>query len=231
MTEFQKRLDNLYLDYYYAHGLGERPYQHTEPWLTFFGAVADRIVTEIGPGTVLDVGCAMGMLVGALRKRGVRAFGFDISEYALQQSQCKEFVWKGSASDPEAYRDDFDLVVCIEVLEHLLPPEAQNAIGLMAQHSTRVLFSSNPGDYREPTHINTREAGYWMREFARYGMFRAFDFDAGFVSHWAVLLQKEDKSAQAVVYQYEQALYQLQRQNHEQRAAMLRLQEELNAST
>jgi len=226
----KRRLDNLYLQYYYDHGLGERPYKYAEPWLSFFDAIADRIVTMIGPHTVLDVGCAMGILVTALRKRGVEAFGFDISEHALQNtsSQYKDFVWRGDASDPEAYHDSFDLIVCIEVVEHLLPPDAQNAIGLMSQHSDLVLFSSNPADFSESTHINSNPTAYWVREFARYGMFRARDFDAAFVSHWAVLLQKEAVQMGQLVYRYEDRLSALQRQNHEQRAAMLRLQEQLN---
>ncbi len=233
MTNLRGRLDNLYLNHYYQHGLGERPYQYEEPWLSFFDAIADRIVTDVGPETVLDVGCAMGMLVAALRKRGVRAFGFDVSNHAIQcvPDEYQDFVWGGDASNPETYAhelDRFSLVVCIEVVEHLLPAAAKNAIGLMSQRADYVLFSSNPQDYTEPTHVNSRPTAYWMREFARYGMFRTPNYDASYVSHWAVLLQKGERMPGAMVYEYEELLARLTRQNHEQRAAMLRLQEQLN---
>ena len=68
--------------YYYAHGCGT-PYRRDAEWLRFFGSVADRIVADIGPASALDVGCAMGFLVEALRRRGVDAFGIDVSEYAI----------------------------------------------------------------------------------------------------------------------------------------------------
>ena len=39
------------------------PYVKSEHWEKFFGAIADKIKTEINPKTVLDVGCAKGFLV------------------------------------------------------------------------------------------------------------------------------------------------------------------------
>ena len=43
--------------HYYAHNCG-RPYQRDEAWQQFFGNIADRIVSDIEPATVLDAGCA-----------------------------------------------------------------------------------------------------------------------------------------------------------------------------
>ncbi len=63
-------MTELYDAYYYATGCGQ-PYERNESWLRFFGGIADRIVSEIGPATVLDAGCALGFLVETLRERGV----------------------------------------------------------------------------------------------------------------------------------------------------------------
>jgi hypothetical protein len=41
--------------HYYAHNCG-RPYQRDEAWQQFFGNIADRIVSDIEPATVLDAG-------------------------------------------------------------------------------------------------------------------------------------------------------------------------------
>ncbi len=51
---------------YFAHYSGG-PYRRDEHWLGFFGGIADRIVTDIDPSTVLDAGCAMGFLVESRR--------------------------------------------------------------------------------------------------------------------------------------------------------------------
>jgi hypothetical protein len=76
--------DQLYTASYYASNLGI-PYERNEHWLRFFGTVGDRIVSSLAPSTALDVGCAFGFLVEALRDRGVDATGTDISEYAISQ--------------------------------------------------------------------------------------------------------------------------------------------------
>ncbi len=70
---------------YFEHGLG-RPYRRGDgDWEAFFGRVADFIVTEFAPRTVLDAGCAIGFLVEALRDRAMDARGFVISDYAISQ--------------------------------------------------------------------------------------------------------------------------------------------------
>src|SRR5262245_18784647 len=106
----------LYDAFYFAHDCG-RPYQRDEVWLDYFAAIADRVLSDIRPCTVLDAGCAMGFLVEALRDRGVDAVGVDISEYAIQQVRpdIRSSCWVGSVIDPFPLK--YDLIVCIEVLE------------------------------------------------------------------------------------------------------------------
>src|SRR5947209_19424798 len=70
--------------YYFSHDCGI-PYERNEHWLSFFGDLADRLIQRYHPQTVLDAGCALGLLVEALRERGVEAYGFDVSKFALEQ--------------------------------------------------------------------------------------------------------------------------------------------------
>src|SRR5512140_377293 len=104
---------SLYGVYYFRHGCG-RPYVRDEGWLSFFGGIAERIVSEMNPATVLDAGCAMGFLVEGLRARGVDAMGLDISEYAIGQAHedIRPFCQVGSVTDPLPRR--YELIVCIE---------------------------------------------------------------------------------------------------------------------
>src|SRR5512133_4199805 len=98
---------------YYKSGCG-RPYQRDDEWLRFFDVIAERIIRDIHPNTVLDAGCAMGFLVEGLRNHGAEAYGIDISEYAIQNthSSIQSFCWTGSIADdlPKMY----DLIVTIE---------------------------------------------------------------------------------------------------------------------
>ena len=72
--------DRLYGAYYYERCLGEPCRRDNPTWARFFGRIADVLVAELRPATVLDLGCGFGFLVEALRDRGVQAWGIDISE-------------------------------------------------------------------------------------------------------------------------------------------------------
>lgn len=175
---------------YYAGGCGPHPYRRDEIWMGFFADVADRIVADIGPRTVMDVGCAIGMLVEALRERGVEAHGIDVSEYAISQvpDSVAPYCTLGSALEPLPGR--FDLITCIEIVEHLSATDGARALSVLCAHADDILFSSSPSDFDEPTHVNVQPIDHWIRAFARRGFALDQDFDATFISPWAMRFRK-----------------------------------------
>lgn len=203
---------------YYAHGCG-RPYVRDDVWLAFFGRVADRIVADIAPRTAMDVGCALGFLVEALRERDVDARGIDLSTYAIQQAHpdVAPYVAVASAADPLPGR--YDVVTCIEVLEHMPPDAADRAIDAMTAAADDILFSSSPTDHAEPTHVNVQPPEAWAAAFARRGFYRDADFDATFLTPWAARFRKVDGPLVGVVTAYERRLWRLADANHQLREA------------
>jgi GT2 family glycosyltransferase/SAM-dependent methyltransferase len=179
-------------DYFDTYGrLGPCVYTRQNPhWLKFFGDVADEIVRQLNPRTVLDVGCAKGFLVECLRDRGVEAYGFDVSEYAISEVRpdIKPYCWVGSATN--GISKNYDLITCIEVCEHLSESDAQEAIRQMSVHADRILFSSTPSDFTEPTHVNVRPVIDWLRLFAQFSFTPDQVFDAGFIAPQAMLLRR-----------------------------------------
>jgi SAM-dependent methyltransferase len=192
----------LFDAYYFSHCCG-RPYSRDKEWLDFFGGIADRIVSDIAPARVLDAGCAWGLLVEALRARGVEAWGIDVSEYAIGQvaPAVAPYCRVGSIADP--LDRQYDLIVCMEVVEHMPPADSERALATFAAHTQDILFSSSPFDLREPTHVNVRATEAWAEVFARHGFFRDVDFDAGFVTPWAMRVRREAPTMQALVRRYE----------------------------
>ncbi len=170
------------------------PYRKGEPlWEAFFGRVADEIVLSLKPRTVFDAGCAIGFLVEALWDRGVTAHGRDISEFAISQVRpdVKPYCEIRSVTDPIDGR--YDLVTCIEILEHLPESDATAAIDALTEASDKVLFSSSPNDFDEPTHVNVKPPIYWSRLFAQRSFRPVMHYDASFIAPHAVLFVRSDE--------------------------------------
>lgn len=186
----RKQIAQQYGADYFDHHCGVI-YDRRQPlWLDFFGRVADEIVRSLRPKRVLDVGCAKGFLVECLRDRGVETYGFDISEYAIGQVRpdMRRYCWVASATAP--IRGHFDLITCIEVVEHLSETDARTAIRNMASHAPVILFSSTPIDFKEPSHINVQPVIEWLRMFRDVSFTPDLSFDASFVSPQAMLLRR-----------------------------------------
>ncbi len=178
--------DQHYFETYHTAD-GPVPYDRAHPeWLQFFGAVADRIVADIKPRRVLDVGCAKGFLVEALRDRGVEAFGIDVSAYAIGEVRpdVRPYCRVASATDP--FDETYDLITCIEVLEHMDEAGGRRAIANICAAAGDVLFSSTPDDFTEPTHVNVRSRTWWIEQFAEQAFPLDVEYDAGFIAGHAM---------------------------------------------
>ena len=230
------QLAKIYDAYYYAHGCGS-PCDRGAQWLGFFDQIAEQITARINPQTVLDAGCGWGLLVEALRKRGVRAYGIDISEYAIRNVHASVQSYCGVGNIAEGVLpaaglgqdqvEHYDLIVCIEVLEHIPFQDTERVIRNFCQHSRDILFSSTPFDYKEVTHFNVQPPEHWAESFARQQFFRDVDFDAAFITPWAVRYRYREENLARLVREYERRFFQLWKENIDLRNLTVEMRQEL----
>jgi hypothetical protein len=128
----------------------------------------------------------------------------------------KAYCAVGSVTSPLTRR--YDLITCIEVLEHLPQAEAELAIASFCAHTDDVLFSSSPNDFTEPTHINVQPPAYWAGQFAQHGFFRDANTELLHITPWATRFRRMNVPVPHLVGQYEQRLWQTQQENHALRA-------------
>jgi SAM-dependent methyltransferase len=220
----QPDLRGLYDAHYYrtyAQGLGGEGLGD-DTWQTLAAAMATGMITELNPTTLLDAGCGRGFLVAALRDRGVQAFGFDSSPYAIEhvREDIKPFCWEGSITDSLPQR--YDTILCLEVVEHLPPADARRAIEVLCAATDDIVFSSTPTDFRETTHINVRPPEYWAGLFAQQEFFRDVDCDPialGFSTF--TRFRKRTEPLHRIVTDYERRLWTLLQENVALRLAAL----------
>jgi 2-polyprenyl-6-hydroxyphenyl methylase / 3-demethylubiquinone-9 3-methyltransferase len=108
---------------------------------------------------VLDIGCGGGILAEAMAQRGAHVTGIDLSEKALRvaelhlhESQLSIKYAKASAEDyAAAHAAEFDVVTCMELLEHVPEPASMvAACARLVRPGGQAFFSTinrNPKSY------------------------------------------------------------------------------------
>ena len=125
--------------------------------------------------TVLDFGAARGYLVKALRMRGVNAFGYDSSEWAIEN--CDEGV-KGyvSSTMPEGR---FDHIIAKDVMEHVRAEDLASIlvplVGVMRKSLLIIVpLVGEDGDYMrledrsDPSHAIRWDLQGWLNFTQRW---------------------------------------------------------------
>ncbi len=103
--------------------------------------------SHFAPKRSLEVGCARGYVVEALREAGVDASGCDYSVYAVNTAArgARGHVVSADLTQRLPYPDkQFDLVCAFETLEHLPPTAIPHAISELARVSTGHVVATIP---------------------------------------------------------------------------------------
>jgi SAM-dependent methyltransferase len=139
-------------------------------------AVADTIVEAFSPSSVVDVGCGTGLLLVALKNRGVRiCLGIDYSEAAL--AICRERGVDTLRLDlehdaiPENVRAD--VVISTEVAEHLPESCADRFVNALCDIASTVVLTAAEhaafGESKGTDHVNEQPRQYWIKKFKSRG--------------------------------------------------------------
>ncbi|HMI90016.1 MAG TPA: methyltransferase domain-containing protein [Polyangiales bacterium] len=112
----------------------------------FHGQLA-RLVGELAPAEILDVGCGEGYVLAALREAGIRCpmTGIDRSAEAVAAARARVPEASFAVTDALALADlgqRFDLVLMTEVLEHL--PEPERMLAVLESLAKRYVVTSVP---------------------------------------------------------------------------------------
>lgn len=158
---------------------------------SFYRAVADRaeaaaeLVVEIirryfSVRTLSDVGCGSGTWIRPFLNQGalhVEAFdlpaAWDSAKNSLRDDPRVRFTAVDFESGAPALEKS-DLVLCLEVLEHLSSDSAMRVLDALTANSDLIVFSAAQPGQGGTHHINERPLTYWLQRFEAAG-FAAFD--------------------------------------------------------
>ncbi|RLC26331.1 MAG: hypothetical protein DRH56_04665 [Deltaproteobacteria bacterium] len=132
------------------------------------------------PKTLLDVGCAKGEFVLGSHHAGIKSYGIDISNKAIQQvpSRIRNYCRVGNILKIPFKKNSFDLVTSFALLEHIPAQMARQAVSELMRVSKRYVLvqicdKDSPQElsknYRkDPTHVNVATTSWWKRQFDQW---------------------------------------------------------------
>ena len=130
---------------------------------------------------ILDFGCATGGLVAAMRLEGFRGvIGTDISYWAVSHGR-KTYDLSSDVLhhyNRQLLEGAFDIVLMLDVLEHVYTEELDNLLGCLATSriAVRIPVSAKEGEHfvlevsrNDKTHIQVHTKEWWEELFTRHG--------------------------------------------------------------
>jgi SAM-dependent methyltransferase len=136
---------------------------------------AQRVVPEVlsllDVKSVVDVGCGVGTWLHAFRDCGVQDIQGVDGEY-VDLTQLEVAADKFHPHDlrrPLRLDKQFDLVVSLEVAEHLAPEFASDFVESLTGLGPVVLFSAAIPFQNGTNHLNEQWPEYWVERFATRG--------------------------------------------------------------
>jgi SAM-dependent methyltransferase len=153
--------------------------------------IVPLLLERMAVGSVLDVGCGVGTFLRVFGEHGVGDIQGVDGDYVPRGQlliDAGRFLGR-DLGEPLDLGRRFDLVMSLEVAEHLPEALAGRFVDNLCRHGSVVLFSAAIPGQGGTHHVNERWPGYWAGLFAERG-YRVLDilrpllWNDGEVEYW-----------------------------------------------
>jgi SAM-dependent methyltransferase len=137
------------------------------------------VIVKMLPGvkSIVDVGCGTGTWLSVFKKYGISTIlGLD-GDYVNRDRllvNSDEFI-PANLSSSFTIPGRFDLLISLEVAEHLPASSADEFIRILTSASDCIIFSAAVPNQGGTNHINEQLPSYWISRFEKSG-FRCYDY-------------------------------------------------------
>jgi ribosomal protein L11 methylase PrmA len=148
--------------------------------------IAESIIGAFSPKSVADVGCGSGLLLLALKKRGVSCFGLEYSKPAIDicHQRGLNVIKFDLERDILPVQIKTDVVTSTEVAEHLPETGADRFVDILCNIANNVVITASPPGPDSfgagHCHVNEQPKEYWIEKFET----RGFKYDQDLSRRW-----------------------------------------------
>lgn len=133
------------------------------------------IMKEFNPSSVIDIGCGIGTWLSVFKKYGITDFlGVDgdyVDRKLLTKYVGESDFYPFDLKNELNLNRNFDLVISLEVAEHIEPKFANNFVKTLINHSEIIVFSAAIPYQIGENHVNEQWPSYWIEKFEKHGYF------------------------------------------------------------
>jgi SAM-dependent methyltransferase len=131
----------------------------------------DIVSGQFDPESVIDFGCGVGYWLRPFYEAGVTVRGVEASQAAINNAVIPaELIERYDLREPYEADRQYELVLCLEVLEHI-PEEYTRVVSesIAAAGQTAIVSAAPPGQ-GGTYHVNEQPPEYWKARFQEAGM-------------------------------------------------------------
>lgn len=142
--------------------------EYSEGSLKSAKEIVPLIIKLIHPHSVIDVGCGVGAWLAVFKQFDVEIFGVDGNWVQNEQLLIpEEYFLSSDLNKPLEIDKNFDLVVSLEVAEHIPPDFAETFVNSLSKLGPVVLFSAAIPLQCGSNHVNEQWPEYWVNLFEK----------------------------------------------------------------
>lgn len=120
------------------------------------------------PYSVIDIGCGTGTFLKVFKDLGCSVLGIDgswVDPILLSENLKAEEFLSVNLEDQFPEIQKADLVLCLEVAEHLSEKKADQLVDYLISLSDRIIFSAAIPGQGGYNHVNEQWLNYWKEKF------------------------------------------------------------------
>lgn len=139
--------------------------------------IVPLILKLFRPKSIVDIGCSSGMWLNCFQEYGIKDYlGVDyLGQNKLSLNINKKHFLEHNLKSPIHLKRKFDLVISLEVAEHLPANKASIFINSLVELGPVIIFSAAVPHQTGTHHVNEQWPSYWAKLFSKHN-YIPFDY-------------------------------------------------------
>jgi SAM-dependent methyltransferase len=135
--------------------------------------IVPDLVDFFHPGSVVDIGCGIGTFLSVFLKSGIDdVLGIDGNWVDRDKLYIDpKYFQTADLEQPITFERNFDVALCLEVVEHLQSEAAEQIVDTLCGASKLIVFSAAIPGQGGINHLNEQPFEYWQAKFKTRGYY------------------------------------------------------------